>query len=77
MLNAAGINGQPETTDVLLDAQIKAKQLPPPPFKGMVKSASTTSALMMYTIVTLLEHGSNACICMESCALHSHVVQGF
>ena len=33
---AAGTDGE-ETTDVLLDAQIKAKQLPPPPFKGMVK----------------------------------------
>lgn len=33
----AGIDGGAESTDVLLDAQIKAKQLPPPPFKNMVK----------------------------------------
>ncbi|KAL3160133.1 hypothetical protein ABBQ32_010906 [Trebouxia sp. C0010 RCD-2024] len=32
-----GTNGEAEATDVLLDAQIKAKQLPPPPFKSMVK----------------------------------------
>lgn len=31
-----GADGK-ETTDVQLDAQIKVKQLPPPPFKGMVK----------------------------------------
>ncbi|DBA74936.1 TPA: hypothetical protein ACH3X2_009264 [Trebouxia sp. C0005] len=31
-----GSNGE-EATNVLLDAQIQAKQLPPPPFKGMVK----------------------------------------
>lgn len=36
----AGTNGEAEATDVLLDAQIKAKQLPPPPFKSMVKGTS-------------------------------------
>lgn len=49
-IGAAGIDGEAETTDVLLDAQIKAKQLPPPPFKGMVKgtvSAATQLAVLL------------------------------
>ena len=39
-----GANGE-EATDVVLDAQIQAKQLPPPPFKGMVKGAESGSTM--------------------------------
>ena len=42
----AGINGEAESTDVTLDAWIKAKQLPPPPFKSMVKGISACSKIM-------------------------------
>ena len=47
---ATGADGK-ETTDVQLDAQIKVKQLPPPPFKGMVKGLSIS--ILMMTILHL------------------------
>lgn len=45
----AGIDGGAESTDVLLDAQIKAKQLPPPPFKNMVKGTRLAEMLLPST----------------------------
>lgn len=62
----AGIDGGAESTDVLLDARIKAKQLPPPPFKNMVKGIRLANMLL------LSAKWDDKAMCMVGSYMHKH-----